>query len=195
MTRRWQPCVSEVPETQDLRFSFDHPAKLVLILAPTLDIFVQEIHDAVAFHRAQPGRIDDAEISRAEGKIPIPGIGQSLIVLTMLDGWKIQFEDRPGPSFVQASIGAGVTVTDDGSNPIAPGAFVSVSISQAVSGVSIQQPKIDELHQMAGLLAGSPMIESSAARSSTAGISGDNIELTFSPNTPNPGDITLTRDP
>jgi hypothetical protein len=184
-----------MPDTQDLRFSFDHVAEIILIAAPTLDVTIQEIVDAVAFHRAQPDFIDDEEISRAEGKIPIPGIGNSLIVLTMLDGSRIQFADRPGPDWVQASIGSGVLVTDDGSNPIAPGAFVNVNISQAVSGVSIQQPKIDELHQMAGLLAGSPMIESSTGRNSLAGVSGDNIDMTFSPNTPNPGDITLTRDP
>jgi hypothetical protein len=184
-----------MPDTQDFRFTFDHVAKIVEILAPTLDMTVQEIVDAIAFHRWQPDYIDNDEISRAEGKVPIPGIGNSLIVLTMLDGWKIMFSDRPGPDWVQAQIGAGVTVSDDGSNPIAPGAFVNVAISQAVSGVSIQQPKIDELHQMAGLLDGSPMIESSTGRSSVAGISGDNINMTFTPNSPTPGDITLTRDP
>lgn len=184
-----------MPDTQDFRFTFDHNTAIVLIALPTLSITIQEVFDAIAFHRMQPDFIDDSEICQAEGKVPIPGIGNSLIILTMLDGWRIQFSDRPGPGFVQAEIVAGVIVVDGGGNPIAPGTFVNVSISQAVSGVSIQQPKIDEIHQMMGLLAGSPMIESSAGRNSVAGVSGDDIDMTFTPNFPNPGDITLERDP
>ena len=183
-----------MPDVQDLRFAFHHDTAIIEILAPTLSITVQEVVDAVAFHRAQPDYIDNSEIMVAEGKIPIPGIGNSLIV-TMKDMWRIQFEDRPGPDFVQAQIGSGVLVGDGGTNPIAPGAFVSVNISQAVSGVSIQQPQIDEMHQMMGLLAGSPLIESATGRSSPSGISGKNIDMTFTPNAPNPGDITLERDP
>lgn len=184
-----------MPDTQDLRFAFHHDTAIVEILAPVLSITIQEIWDAIAFHRMQPEFIDDSEIARAEGKVPIPGIGNSLIVMTMLDGWRVQFEDRAGPTFVQAEITSGVLVVDGGGNPIAPGAFVSVSISQAVSGVSIQQPKIDEMHQMMGLLEGSPLIESATGRSSAAGISGDNISMTFTPNSPSPGEITLERDP
>ena len=184
-----------MPDVQDLRFVFHHDTAIIEVLAPTLTVFLQELVDVIAFHRAQPDFIDDSEIAKSEGKIPIPGIGNSLIVMTMLDGWRIQFEDRLGPGFVQAEISAGVIVVDGGGNPIAPASFVSVSISQAVSGVSIQQPKIDEIHQMMGLLAGSPMVESGVSRSSIAGVSGDNINMTFSPNTPTPGAIQLERDP
>lgn len=184
-----------MPETQDLRFSFDHQNAIITIADPILSITIQEVFDAIAFHRSQPDYIDDSEIAKAEGKIPIPGIGQSLIVLTMLDGWRVKFADRPGPTWEQAEIISGVIVVDGGGNPIAPANFVNVSISQAVSGVSIQQPKIDEIHQMMGLLQGSPLIESATGRSSVAGISGDNISMTFTPNFPNPGDIQLERDP
>jgi len=182
-----------MPETQDLRFTFHHDTAIVEIELPTLDITIQEVFDAIAFHRMQPDFIDDSEIAKAEGKIPIPGIGNSLIVMTMLDGWRIQFADRPGPTHVQASVGSGVIVSDGGGNPIAPGAFVNVSISQAVSGVSIQQPKIDEMYQFFGLLAGSPVVESPTGRNSPPGISGIQIDQTFDANTPNPGEITLTR--
>lgn len=174
---------------------FHHDTSIIEIVAPYLSMTVQEIADAVAFHRAQPDYIDESEILQAEGKIPIPGIGNSLIVITMLDGWRIQFEDRPGPTYVQAEIGSGVLVGTGGTNPIAPGAFVSVNISQAVSGVSLQQPKIDEIHQMMGLLAGSPLIESATGRSSPSGISGTEINMTFTANSPSPGEITLERDP
>lgn len=184
-----------MPDTQDFRFTFDHSLAIVEIAAPTLSITIQEVWDAIAFHRMQPDNIDDSEIAKAEGKIPIPGIGQSLIVLTMVDGWRVKFADRPGPVWEQAEIISGVIVVDGGGNPIAPATFVNVSISQAVSGVSIQQPKIDEIHQMMGLLEGSPLIESAFGRSSIAGVSGDNIEMTFTPNFPNPGDIQLERDP
>jgi hypothetical protein len=183
-----------MPDVQDLRFAYHHDTAIIEILAPTLNMTVQEIVDSVAFHRSQPDYIDNSEIMVAEGKIPIPGIGQSLIVITMKDGWRIQFEDRPGPDFVQAQIGSGVLVGDAGGNPIAPGAYVSVNISQAVSGVSIQQPQIDEIHQMMGLLAGSPLVESATGRASPSGISGTEITMTFTPNVPNPGDITLERD-
>ena len=184
-----------MPETQDLRFSFDHELAIVEIAAPTINITIQEVFDAIAFHRARPLFLDDSEICKAEGKVPIPGIGASLIILTMLDGWRVKFEDRPGPIWEQAAITAGVIVVDGGGNPIAPASFVNVSISQAVSGVSIQQPKIDEIHQMMGLLNGSVMIESQTGRRSPAGISGDNINMTFTPNFPNPGEIQLERDP
>ena len=184
-----------MPDFQDLRFSFDHTLAIVEIADPILDITIQEIFDAIAFHRARPLFLDDSEICKAEGKVPIPGIGNSLILLTMLDGWRIKFADRPGPSHVQASVAAGVIVVDGGGNPIAPASFVNVSISQAVSGVSIQQPKIDEIHQMMGLLAGSELIESSTGRRSPPGVSGDDIRMTFTPNFPNPGEIELKRDP
>jgi hypothetical protein len=184
-----------MPDTQDLRFSFDHTTAIITIADPILSITIQEVFDAIAYHRARPLFIDDSEIARAEGKVPIPGIGNSLIILTMLDGWRVKFADRPGPTWEQAEITAGVIVVDGGGNPIAPANFVNVSISQAVSGVSIQQPKIDEIHQMLGLLAGSPMIESSVGRSSVAGISGDNISQTFTPNFPSAGQIQLERDP
>lgn len=184
-----------MPDTQDLRFSFDHTLALVEIADPVLSITIQEVFDAIAFHRARPLFLDDSEICKAEGKVPIPGIGNSLIILTMIDGWRIKFADRPGPLHVQAEITAGVIVVSGGGNPIAPAAFVNVSISQAVSGVSIQQPKIDEIHQMMGLLTGSELIESAAGRRSPAGVSGDNINMTFTPNFPLPGEIELKRDP
>jgi len=184
-----------MPESQDLRFSFDHSTAIIEIAAPTLAITIQEVFDAVAFHRARPVYIDDSEICRAEGKVPIPGIGNSLIIMTMLDGWRVKFADRGGPTWEQAAITAGVIVVEGGGNPIAPASFVNVSISQAVSGVSIQQPKIDEIHQMMGLLAGSELIESSTGRRSPAGVSGDVINMTFTPNFPNPGEIQLERDP
>jgi len=184
-----------VPDTQDLRFSFDHSTAIILIALPALSITVQEIFDAIAFHRMQPDFIDDSEIAKAEGKVPIPGIGNSLIILTMLDGWRVQFADRPGPLHEQAEIAAGVIVVDGGGQPVAPAAFVNVSISQAVSGVSIQQPKIDEIHQMMGLLEGSELIESASGRRSPPGVSGDDIKMTFTPNFPLPGEIELKRDP
>jgi hypothetical protein len=185
-----------MPDNQDLRFAFDHVNKLVIILEPTVSMSIQEIWDAIAFHRAQPDWIDDAEIARSEGKINIPGLGDSLIVLTMLDGWRIKFEDRPGPDVESLEITAGVLVGDGGANPLAPTAFGSVFLAQAVSGASIQQPKIDEIHQMLGLLAGSPMIESPTGRSSSAGTAQEskNISQTFTPNAPVDGAITLERD-
>lgn len=184
-----------MPEFQDLRFSFDHANAIIEVAAPTLTITIQEVFDAIAFHRARPIFIDDSEIARAEGKVPIPGIGASLIIMTMLDGWRLKFADRLGPAWVQASVTAGVIVVDGGGDPIAPASFVNVSISQAVSGVSIQQPKIDEIHQMMGLLEGSVMIESATGRRSPPGLSGDDIRMTFTPNFPNPGEIQLERDP
>ena len=101
-----------MPDTQDLRFSFDHNTAIVLIALPVLSVTSQEVFDAIAFHRMQPDFIDDSEIAKAEGKVPIPGIGNSLIIMTMLDGWRIQFADRPGPTFEQAEITAGVMVVD-----------------------------------------------------------------------------------
>ena len=184
-----------MPESQDLRFSFDHTLKLVGVVAPTLSITIQEIYDAIAYHRARPLFIDDSEIARAEGKINIPGLGDSLIVLTMIEGWKIKFDDRPGPEQVAAEIAAGVLVGEGGSNPLAPAAFVSVFLAQAVSGASIQQPKIDEIHQMLGLLVNSPVVESATGRASVAGDTGKDINQIFTANDPVDGAITLKRDP
>ena len=185
-----------MPDVQDLRFDFDHVAKLVIVLDPVASIQIQEIWDAIAFHRAQPIYLDDAEIARSEGKINIPGLGDSLIVLTMLDGWRVKFEDRPGPDTESLEITAGVLVGEGGANPLAPTAFGSVFLAQAVSGASIQQPKIDEIHQMMGLLAGSPLIESVTGRSSSQGTDpvSKNISQTFTPNSPVEGAITLERD-
>lgn len=183
-----------MPDVQDFRFEFDHTNKLVIILEPTVSMTIQEIWDAIAFHRAQPDYIDDSEIAKAEGKINIPGLGDSLIVLTMLEGWRIKFEDRAGPEVTACEITSGVLVGDGGSNPLAPSSFVSVFLAQAVSGASIQQPKIDEIHQMLGLLAGSPVIESATERSSIAGPSGKTIIQKFTANSPAPGSITLERD-
>ena len=184
-----------MPETLDPRFGFDHDLKFVLVFEPTLSITIQEIYDAIAFHRARPLFIDDSEIARAEGKINIPGLGDSLIVLTMIEGWKIKFDDRPGPTQVSAEIAAGVLVGKGGSNPLAPAAFVTVFLAQAVSGASIQQPKIDEMHQMLGLLVGSPIFESAAGRASDAGVNGKGMNQIFTANDPVDGTIKLERDP
>ena len=42
-----------MPDTQDLRFNFDHTLAIVDILLPVLSITIQEIFDAIAFHRLE----------------------------------------------------------------------------------------------------------------------------------------------
>lgn len=125
-------------------YAFDIPSKLVTVLAPDTDVTVQEVYDVCRDFEDLPQMMPHLPIVDAEGKTNMGGAKESVIFLFMVNGWKIKFEDRPGPSTVVCTIGDGNTfgrVGDKNSTedyPLEPSAYVFGIVYQATTGATIE---------------------------------------------------------
>lgn len=122
---------------------FDFPAKIITIPAPdvTLDLqfLINSIRDAE--DDLSPG-MSYPKIADAFGKQDLGGGVTVGITVVLLDGWRIKFEDRPGPATISTTVSGGNFVGEAGANPIAPATFVQVTVAQSTSA-SIITPQSD----------------------------------------------------
>ena len=163
--------------------------KLAIIDISLTSITIQKLYNGIAARRAEPDFLDNSRVVVAEGKAIIPGQGTFVIVLTMQDGWRVQFAPRPGPTTVATQIIAGVLVDSAGANPVAPSAFTSNTAFQAVTGLALQQLELTEIHRIFGLDAAAPLVESAGARDAGT------LHQDIAEDVPAVGSVTVTRTP
>lgn len=104
----------------------------VPIADTTLDLQFLVDETRTAEHNLAPGMGYD-KIIDAFGKQDLGGGVLVGITVVMLDGWRVAFAARPGPSTVSVTISGGNFVGEAGANPIAPTAFTQVTIAQSTS--------------------------------------------------------------
>ena len=113
-------------------YTFSKENETIQIDSPSVLSTVQELVNVIRAFEDNLNNLDIEFILSAEGKADL-GFASTAITMTLNNGWKILFEDRAGPARTTAIISGGNIVSDDGSNPITSGAFVDVTIAQAVS--------------------------------------------------------------
>ncbi len=122
---------------------FDFPAKIITVPSPdvTLDLqfLINSIRDAE--DDISPG-MSYPKIADAFGKQDLGGGVTVGMTVVLLDGWRVKFEDRPGPSTVSVTISGGNFVGEAGANPVAPATYIQVTVAQSTSA-SIITPQSD----------------------------------------------------
>lgn len=119
-----------------LLFDFYNKIITVPIEDTTLDLqfLVNEVR--VAEHNLAPGMGYD-KIMDAFGKQDLGGGVLVGITVVLLDGWRVAFAARPGPSTVSVTISGGNFVGEAGANPVSPTAYTQVTIAQSTSATLV----------------------------------------------------------
>ena len=125
-------------------FAFDIPSKIVTVLAPDTSVTVQEVYDVCRDFEDSPPMMSHNLIVDAEGKTNMGSGKFAVIFLFLINGWRLAFEARPGPTTVICEIADGNTfgrVGDKGSaaqHPLAPTDYVYAIVYQATTGAQIE---------------------------------------------------------
>lgn len=125
-------------------FAFDIPSKIVTVLAPDTSVTCQEVYDVCRDFEDSYPMMSQLPIVDAEGKTNMGSGKFSVVFLFMINGWKIKFEDRPGPSTVVCEVADGNTfgrVGDKNSSeqhPIEASAYTFSIVYQATTGASVE---------------------------------------------------------
>lgn len=122
-------------------FSFDRELRVITILYPTERVTCQEIYDAIRVFEQDPENLDLPTIAIASGKEPLGG-GLYIGITLKLIGWKLKFEERPGPQWTSCEVAGGnfLALNENGEfvNPIVASDHVSVVKTSAVSAAIIE---------------------------------------------------------
>ena len=126
-----------------LALQFNFPDKIITVPAPdiTLDLqflinSIREAEDDISPGMAYP------KIADAFGKQDLGGGVTVGMTVVLLDGWRVKFEDRPGPNTISTTISGGNFVGEAGANPVAPATYIQVTVAQSTSA-SIITPQSD----------------------------------------------------
>jgi hypothetical protein len=122
---------------------FDRPNKLVIVPDTETEVTVQEIYDQCRDYEDRPDSLAFLELVDAEGKTDLGGGEFIVITLFMINGWRLKFDDRPGPADTTCRVSGGNIlgrVGDKGSaaqHPIAPSDYTFPIIYQATTGLAL----------------------------------------------------------
>ena len=114
-------------------FTFFKTTKLIQIDTPDLVVDMQDIVDAIRDFEDSLPMMDFQKIMNGTGKDDL-GFAKTTLTVTLVNDWRIKFEDRAGPARVDGFINGGnlVAINSFANKPITGGAFVDVTIAQAV---------------------------------------------------------------
>jgi hypothetical protein len=120
-----------------VNLTFDKANKLIILDAPQTTLLVQDLANAIRDYESDIKNFDIPKIASTSGKDDLGGVSTG-ITLRLHNGWRVTAEPRAGPDFVRVDIRGGNIVTTEalGANPndpIAPAAFVTISLTLSVS--------------------------------------------------------------
>lgn len=130
---------------------FDDVNKLIEVPSPDTEITMQTLYNACKVYEAEAPNLEEAQVCKASGKEPLGGGVLVGITLTLVNGWRLKFEDRPGPTTIVCDVTGGNLVgqiegPDDPSptfqNPIAPATFVTVTKTSSSSATQSESEDI-----------------------------------------------------
>lgn len=122
---------------------FNFYTKIITVPSPDTSLDLQYLLNSIreAEDDLSPG-MAYAKIADAFGKQDLGGGVQVGVTVVLLDGWRVQFEDRAGPTTIAMTITGGNFVGEAGANPVAPSAYTSVTTQQS-SSATIITPESD----------------------------------------------------
>ena len=106
--------------------SFDWIARVITVMDPDVGVTVQDLINQIRDAEDELVNMDDPIIAKATGKDTL-GVGvTTAITLELLNNWQLAFEARPGPTFVQCTVGGGNLIGGIAGNPIKATAYTQV---------------------------------------------------------------------
>lgn len=133
---------------------FDRINKLIIVEAPATAVTIQELVNAIRDWEDELENMDLPQIAFASGKdILRPGLMVG-VTLRLLNGWRLKFEDRPGPDWVRCDVtGGNLTAVDEAGefiDPIAPSAYVTVyGVSDVSAGLIAEWTETEKSEHIA----------------------------------------------
>lgn len=130
-----------------MAITFDRLNKHVIVGAPTTEVSVQQLLNAIRDYEDELSNLDIHYLADAYGKQPLGGDTYVGITLVLLDGWLIKFEDRPGPDYVSCKISGGNILAYDENgvvrqDPVTNSDFVFVTYTSSSSATLTEQASI-----------------------------------------------------
>jgi hypothetical protein len=117
---------------------FDKINKVITIEDTTDEITIQNLLNAVRQWEDELSSMDIGQVASAAGKEPLGGGVVVGITLTLLDNWRLAFEARDGPTYVQCKVSGGNLVGTHPDGVIYPTAFTQV-VMTASSSATLQE--------------------------------------------------------
>lgn len=122
-------------------FTYNFDTRILTVDSPDITVTVQELLNDIRDVEDNLKNIDDDIIAVASGKQDLGGGTSVGITLELINGWKLAFEARAGPSTELMTVTGGNIIGRDVFGaivyPIAPTAFTSTSIAQSSSATLI----------------------------------------------------------
>lgn len=122
---------------------FDFPNQIITVPLPDTTLDLQYLINSIreAEDDLTPG-MAYSKIADAFGKQDLGGGVKVGITIVLLNGWRVLFSARPGPTTVSVSITGGNFVGEAGANPVAPSLYTQVTTTQS-SSATIITPESD----------------------------------------------------
>ena len=117
---------------------FDKINKVITIEDTADEITIQNLLNAVRQWEDELSSMDIGQVASAAGKEPLGGGVTVGITLTLLDNWRLAFEARGGPSYIQCKVSGGNLVGTHPDGVIYPTAFTQV-VMTASSSATLQE--------------------------------------------------------
>ena len=121
-------------------FLFDKVNRVITVKAPDTEVTIQQLINTIRDWEDELVNTEVPKVADASGKDDLGGGLQVGITLKLLN-WKVKFEDRSGPNYIDCGVSGGNLVAVDANNqsmnPIAPAAYVTVTVAKAVSAALI----------------------------------------------------------
>ncbi len=124
--------------------SFDLANKLIIVADTVTEVTVQQLVNAIRDYETT-GIETVALFAEVSGKQVLDATTSVAITLKLLDDWRVQFEDRAGPTYVRCRVTGGNLLADNtfGDDPIAQSDFTTCSYAMSTSATLITSPAQD----------------------------------------------------
>lgn len=128
--------------------SFDSTAMVATVLAPDTSISIQDLYNQFVRYESLAHTMVHTRTILAGGKFDY-GTGDITVISVRLLGWKLAFEARPGPTWVECQVtGGNLSAVDDlgaATTPIHGTDYVTVQYAQATTGAIIQVDEVVDI--------------------------------------------------
>ncbi len=119
-----------------MAITFDKLTKVIEIESPAIEVTIQDLVNAIRDWQDELDNIETPNILSAAGKEALGGGVSVGVTMTLLNGWKVAFQARAGPEYVQCTVSGGNLVSEDESNPIYPTAFTQIVVTASSSATT-----------------------------------------------------------
>lgn len=147
--------------------SFDKITRIITVPATTTEITIQELINGIRDWEDELANMETPKVAEASGKEDLGG-GLSVGITLKLINWKLKFEDRSGPDYIDCGVTGGNLVAVNANNlpmnPIQPAAYVTVTIVKAVSAALIADVAEWTQTEKDGIISDVNLVESKVTR-------------------------------